>query len=84
MRPSINDLTEDAQALAAYLNVAKQSSFFLKDEDVRPLLTQGQQAVQRGLKEAFLIDGAGKVARVWNKVSVKGHADEVLAAAKAL
>jgi two-component system, NtrC family, nitrogen regulation sensor histidine kinase NtrY len=54
-----NDLTEDAQALAAYLNVSKQSTFFLKDADVRPLLTQGQQAVQRGLKEAFLIDGAG-------------------------
>lgn len=35
-------------------------------------------------RTTFLIDGAGKVARVWNKVSVKGHADEVLAAAKAL
>lgn len=53
------DLIQDAQALAAYLNVAKQSTFFLRDEDVRPLLAQGQQAVQRGLKEAFLIDGAG-------------------------
>jgi len=31
-----------------------------------------------------LIDGAGNVARVWPKVSVKGHADEVLAAVKAL
>ena len=31
-----------------------------------------------------LIDGAGKIARVWRKVSVKGHADEVLAAAQAL
>jgi peroxiredoxin Q/BCP len=35
-------------------------------------------------RTTVLIDGAGKVARVWNKVSVKGHADEVLAAAKAL
>jgi thioredoxin-dependent peroxiredoxin len=35
-------------------------------------------------RTTFLIDGAGKVARVWNKVSVKGHADEVLAAAQAL
>jgi peroxiredoxin Q/BCP len=35
-------------------------------------------------RTTFLIDGAGTVARVWNKVSVKGHADEVLAAAKAL
>jgi peroxiredoxin Q/BCP len=35
-------------------------------------------------RTTVLIDGAGKVARVWNKVSVKGHADEVLAAARAL
>jgi peroxiredoxin Q/BCP len=35
-------------------------------------------------RTTVLIDGAGKVARVWPKVSVKGHADEVLAAAKAL
>lgn len=35
-------------------------------------------------RTTVLIDGAGKVARVWNKVSVKGHADEVLAAAQAL
>jgi thioredoxin-dependent peroxiredoxin len=31
-----------------------------------------------------LIDGAGNVAQIWPKVSVKGHADEVLAAVKAL
>jgi peroxiredoxin Q/BCP len=38
-----------------------------------------------GLERAtFLIDGAGRVARVWRKVKVKGHVDEVLAAAKAL
>jgi peroxiredoxin Q/BCP len=35
-------------------------------------------------RTTVLIDGAGRVAQVWNKVSVKGHADEVLAAAKAL
>ena len=35
-------------------------------------------------RTTVLIDGTGKVARVWNKVSVKGHADEVLAAAQAL
>jgi peroxiredoxin Q/BCP len=35
-------------------------------------------------RTTVLIDGTGKVARVWPKVSVKGHADEVLAAAKAL
>jgi peroxiredoxin Q/BCP len=35
-------------------------------------------------RTTVLIDGAGTVARVWPKVSVKGHADEVLAAVKAL
>jgi peroxiredoxin Q/BCP len=35
-------------------------------------------------RTTVLIDGAGKVARVWNKVSVKGHADEVLAAASTI
>lgn len=35
-------------------------------------------------RATFLIDGDGKVAQVWPKVSVKGHADEVLAAVRAL
>ena len=35
-------------------------------------------------RSTFLIDGAGKIARAWPKVSVKGHADEVLEAARAL
>jgi len=35
-------------------------------------------------RATFLIDGAGTIAQVWPKVSVKGHADEVLAAAQAL
>ena len=53
------DLMQDAQALASYLNLAKQKTFFLRDDQLRPLLTQGQDAIQRGLKEAYLIDGAG-------------------------
>ena len=53
------NLTDDAQALADYLNIAKQSRFFLDDGEVRPLLTQGQAAVQRGLREVYLIDGGG-------------------------
>lgn len=35
-------------------------------------------------RATFLIDGDGKVAQVWPKVKVEGHADEVLAAVKAL
>jgi peroxiredoxin Q/BCP len=35
-------------------------------------------------RSTFLIAADGKVARAWRKVKVSGHADEVLAAAKAL
>jgi peroxiredoxin Q/BCP len=35
-------------------------------------------------RATFLIDKAGRVARVWRKVKVPGHAEEVLAAARAL
>jgi peroxiredoxin Q/BCP len=35
-------------------------------------------------RSTFLIDKAGRIARSWRKVKVPGHADEVLAAAKAL
>lgn len=35
-------------------------------------------------RTTFLIDGQGRIARVWRKVKVDGHAEEVLAAAKAL
>ena len=38
-----------------------------------------------GIERAtFLVDGQGVVRRVWRKVSVKGHAAEVLAAVKSL
>ncbi|MDX2201133.1 MAG: peroxiredoxin [Hyphomicrobiaceae bacterium] len=35
-------------------------------------------------RATFLIDGKGRIARVWRKVKVPGHAAEVLAAATAL
>jgi peroxiredoxin Q/BCP len=35
-------------------------------------------------RTTFLIDGTGRVARVWRKVKVAGHADEVLNAVRAL
>ena len=36
------------------------------------------------VRTTYLIDAAGKVARRWDKVSVEGHADDVLAAVKKL
>ena len=35
-------------------------------------------------RSTFLIDGSGKIARAWRKVSVPGHAAEVLKAAQGL
>lgn len=35
-------------------------------------------------RTTYLVGADGRIARVWNKVKVKGHAEEVLAAAKAL
>ena len=36
------------------------------------------------IRKTFLIDSDGRIARIWPKVSVPGHAEEVLEAAKAL
>jgi peroxiredoxin Q/BCP len=36
------------------------------------------------VRTTCLVDSAGKIAQVWNKVKVKGHAAEVLEAAKAI
>jgi peroxiredoxin Q/BCP len=35
-------------------------------------------------RTTYLVDADGTIARVWRKVKVKGHAEEVLAAARAL
>ncbi|MET0314133.1 MAG: peroxiredoxin [Hansschlegelia sp.] len=35
-------------------------------------------------RTTILVDAAGRIARIWEKVKVPGHADEVLSAAKAL
>jgi peroxiredoxin Q/BCP len=35
-------------------------------------------------RSTFLIDAAGRIARIWSKVKVKGHAEEVLEAARKL
>jgi len=36
------------------------------------------------IRKTFLIDGKGRIVRIWPKVSVPGHAEEVLEAARAL
>ncbi len=54
-------LVEDSQALANYLDLSKQASFLLSDADLRQILANGQSQIQRGLREAYLIDGGGQI-----------------------
>jgi two-component system, NtrC family, nitrogen regulation sensor histidine kinase NtrY len=55
------DLTEDAEALAAYLNLARQADLFIEDARLRQLLSQAQTQIQRGLREAYIIDSAATI-----------------------
>lgn len=55
------DLTQDAQALAHYLNAARRATFIMNDGDLRQILAQGQAQIQRGLREAYVIDGTGEI-----------------------
>lgn len=52
-------LTADIGALAQFLNREKSQNFLMDDGAVRPILAQGQSAIQRGLKEVYLINSAG-------------------------
>lgn len=55
------DLIADAEALAAYINAARRDTFLLADSDLRQILTQGQAQIQRGLREAYVIDGSATI-----------------------
>ena len=55
------DLESDTRALAEYLNAARERTVFVSDGELRQLLGQGQALVQRGLREAFVIDGTGEI-----------------------
>nr|WP_224817066.1 PAS domain-containing sensor histidine kinase [Hasllibacter sp. MH4015] len=56
-----DDLEQDARALGAFLNLNRRAVPFLSDGDLRQVLSQGQGQIQRGLREAFVIDGAGEI-----------------------
>ncbi len=55
------DLTADVRALSRYLTAARGGRVFFSDGDIRQLLIQGQAQIQRGLKEAYVIDSAGEI-----------------------
>lgn len=54
-------LVDDTDALAAFLDRTRAQVFLPDDSDLRQLVTQGQGQIQRGLKEAFVIDGLGQI-----------------------
>ena len=56
-----DDLELDARALGAFLNLNRRAAPFLSDGDLRQVLSQGQSQIQRGLREAFVIDGGGEI-----------------------
>ncbi len=56
------ELTRDGRALAAYLNRERQSNLFMDDGEVRRALGDVQAQIERGLSEAFVLDGVGNIA----------------------
>lgn len=64
-------LADEAQALATAYGIWVEKSMYGRK----------YMGIERS---TFLIDAEGRLARIWRKVRVEGHAEEVLAAARAL
>ena len=56
-----DDLIEDAELLAAFLDRQRASHRILPDSRLRVLLAEGQKQIQRGLREAFVINSGGDI-----------------------
>ncbi|MBD0864563.1 MAG: PAS domain-containing sensor histidine kinase [Rhodobacteraceae bacterium] len=56
-----SDLQQDAVALAQYLDQSRVINPFVNDAELRTALTQGQGQIQRGLREAYILDGTGAI-----------------------
>ncbi|MFT5613368.1 MAG: two-component system nitrogen regulation sensor histidine kinase NtrY [Granulosicoccus sp.] len=54
-------LAEDAVALAAFIDGNRSTVLYMSDAEVRHVLVQGQTQIQRGLREAYIIDGTGEI-----------------------
>ncbi|MDK3016274.1 sensor histidine kinase NtrY-like [Pseudodonghicola flavimaris] len=54
-------LEEDARALGRFLDSSRNVVFFVNDAELRQMLAQGQSQIQRGLREAYVIDGTGEI-----------------------
>ncbi len=60
-REQVQNLEADTRILAGYMNIARQATNFMSDADTRQILSQAQSRIQRGLKEAYLVDGLGNI-----------------------
>lgn len=56
-----DDLVTDAQLIAQFLNQQRQVLGLNAEGELRSSLTLGQQRIQRGMKEAYVIDGAARL-----------------------
>ncbi|WP_348646719.1 PAS domain-containing sensor histidine kinase [Aliiroseovarius sp. F47248L] len=56
---SRDGLVQDGEAIALFLERQRQSQLLLTDAELGSLLTQGQARIQRGLREAYVIDSQG-------------------------
>jgi len=54
-------LITDVNVLAKFLDRTKRLNPLLTDGDLRELLAKGQAQIQRGLREAYIINSAGKL-----------------------
>ncbi len=55
------DLVTDARVLAQVIDATKEAAVYMNDGDIRQVLSSGQREIQRGLREAFVIDGSGTI-----------------------
>nr|WP_235937830.1 PAS domain-containing sensor histidine kinase [Pseudoroseicyclus tamaricis] len=55
------ELTRDGLGLAAWLDAERAREFFMSNGDIRQALAQVQPQIDRGLSEAFVLDGAGNI-----------------------
>ena len=54
-------LRADARALGRFIDSGRRRNFVMDDGELRQVLGQGQAQIQRGLREAYVIDGSGEI-----------------------
>lgn len=54
-------LEQDLRALSSFLDASRRATLILDDGELRQMLSQGQAQIQRGLREAYVVDGQGEI-----------------------